>query len=286
MATNDMVTTNAGNSHSFIPRKRKGERVDAEWRIDQSRGQGEWNLSKRRKGPKGRRYDPGPTGRTGPVMQRRNGDNDIRSKPWRERWREQKRNKWARWVTARRKSRANGCLNARSARSALPRTSFPVVLTLATSEKFNNPTNGLAVAYYSYTHDPCGRVAANSTLNGVTIEFRPWIIGDFDRSSRNFSSPFLPRIYCSSFWFSAIVLFSPSRKKRLIFSSNFVVKIFKDGFGWFYRILAIADAMNSLSDSLFYIISRIDILKLNFTLFVHARPLLIAINKRATCRYY
>lgn len=178
MATNVMVTTNAGNSRSFIPRKRKGERVDAEWRIDQSRGQGEWNLSKRRKGPKGRRYDPGPTGRTGPVMQRRNGDNDIRSKPWRERWREQKRNKWARWVTARRKSRANGCLNARSARSALPRTSFPVVPTLATSEKFNNPTNGLAVAYYSYTHDPCGRVAANSTLNGVTIEFRPWIIGD------------------------------------------------------------------------------------------------------------
>lgn len=69
---------NATNSHSFIPRERKGERVDAEWRIDQSRGQGEWNLSKRRKGPKGRRYDPGPTGRTGPVMQRRNGDNDTR----------------------------------------------------------------------------------------------------------------------------------------------------------------------------------------------------------------
>lgn len=69
---------NATNSHSFIPRERKGERVDAEWRIDQSRGQGEWNLSKRRKGPKGRRYDLGPTGRTGPVMQRRNGDNDTR----------------------------------------------------------------------------------------------------------------------------------------------------------------------------------------------------------------
>lgn len=229
MATNVMVTTNAGNSHSFIPRKRKGERVDAEWRIDQSRGQGEWNLSKRRKGPKGRRYDPGPTGRTGPVMQRRNGDNDIRSKPWRERWREQKRNKWARWVTARRKSRANGCLNARSARSALPRTSFPVVPTLATSEKFNNPTNGLAVAYYSYTHDPCGRVAANSTLNGVTIEFRPWIIGDL-----------LPEIFHPRSFLAFIVLpfdsrllsfFFPLGKKRLIFSSNFVVKIFKDGFG-------------------------------------------------------
>lgn len=166
---------------AFIhPARKKGrESVEAEWRIDQSRGHGEWNLSKRRKGPERETIRPRAHRRTGPVMQRRNGDNDIRSKPWRERWREQKRNKWARWVTARRKSRSNGCLNARSARSALPRTNrLPVVPTLATSEKFNNPTNGLAVAYYSYTHDPCARVAANSILNGVTIEFRPWIIED------------------------------------------------------------------------------------------------------------
>lgn len=96
--------------------------------------------------------------------------------------------------------------------------------TLATSEKFNNPTNGLAVAYYSYTHDPCGRVAANSTLNGVTIEFRPWIIGDLPTDPLEI---FHPR----SFLAFIVLPFDSRLKKRLIFSSNFVVKIFKDGFG-------------------------------------------------------
>lgn len=170
------------------------------------------------KGPERETIRPRAHRRTGPVMQRRNGDSDIRSKSWRERWREQKRNKWARWVTARRKSRSNGCLNARSARSALPRTSFPVVPTLATSEKFNNPTNGLAVAYYSYTHDPCGRVAANSILNGVTIEFRLWIIEDLSTDPPG--SFFIPPFF---FFFLKG------------FSSNFVIEMY--GFGWFYRIL-------------------------------------------------
>lgn len=194
------------------------------------------------------------------------------TKPWRERWREQKRNKWARWVTARRKSRANGCLNARSARSALPRTSFPVVPTFATSEKFNNPTNGLAVAYYSYTHDPCGRVAANSILNGVTIEFRPWIIGDLpaeDPPEIFHPHSFLAFIfeYCSSLFFFF-------RKKRLIFSNIILLQRF-----WKCMDsddLSLMDAYDSGCD-VFIIWTRI--LKLNFTLFIHTRSLIIAGNK-------
>lgn len=224
------------------------------------------------KGPERETIRPRAHRRTGPVMQRRNGDNDIRSKPWRERWREQKRNKWARWVTARRKSRANGCLNARSARSALPRTSFPVVPTLATSEKFNNPTNGLAVAYYSYTHDPCGRVAANSILNGVTIEFRPWIIGDLPQTDPpEIFHPHSFLAFILLFNFRVLFFFFFFQKNDWYFNFNFIIEILKMyGFGWFYRILMIVSVMNSLFEWGYFIIAGFW-LKLNFALFIHTR---------------
>lgn len=85
------------------------------------------------------------------------------------------------------------------------------------------------MAYYSYTHDPCGRVAANSILNGVTIEFRPWIIGDLPAEDPPEIFHPLSRIYFRVLFFS---LFFFSEKTIDIFEYNFVTEILKMyGFG-------------------------------------------------------